>query len=145
MVLFGQLIRNTQKNSLTSAGVFFADSVLEREIAGAREYFSANYDPSSLGSGNILDAFPSSAYPKEGEGYISTSSDDVGNKTKYLYRVEATRVEGFAKTDPAQIWNVKVEVRWWQDSITGQAETRAGTGKISVVQEEIAYIFAENR
>mgnify|MGYP001294770217 CR=1 FL=1 len=147
MTLFGQLLRNTQKNALLSAGSFFAEKVLTRDVTAARENFF-NLSRAATSQKNRFVPFDlpgfsdaSGNYSKEGEGFISVA--DQTNKTKYLYRVEATKIDG-DPDEQGQIWKVKAEVRWWQDSMSGAAVARAGSGNQSLTLERIVYFGVSN-
>lgn len=142
MVLFGQLIKSTTKNSLLSSGSFFADSVLEKHIALAQQRMA-----SSAGSNpNDLYGFEMAGFTRagdicsleEGEGNIVVGDND--RATKFLYKIVAERVDGFLGDDPGQLWNVEIEVRWWHDSTAGAAKVRAGTGKLSIKRKRLVYL-----
>ena len=131
MTLFAQLLRNTEKNSLLSAGAFFADSVLEQQIAQAEA---------------TLAAAPSNATPAftelsvEGEGFLSTTDNDNGRQTKFLYRVDVEQMTAGVSAEPGQMWFVEVEVRWWSDAEAGPNPVRAGHGNLNFKRGRLAYI-----
>jgi hypothetical protein len=145
MTLFGQLLKNTNKNALLSAGSFFADKVIEKQVGVAQANLNTHKgEPNS----NKNKAFELPGYSKSGdlytlsnaEGFLAIGAD--GPTTKYLYKVEALLVDGTLQADPGQVWSLKVEVRWWQDTTDGTAETRAGSGKLSVVRDQLVYFGA---
>lgn len=126
MTLFGQLLKNTNKNSLLSAGAFFADSVLEQQIGIAEQ---------RLWTGTAsTQAFQNPTV--NGEGLLSTADDQLEKRTKYIYQLDATRVDNNSK---GQWWRVQVEVRWWSDDMTGDAK-RAGSGNLFLKRERMVYI-----
>lgn len=129
MTLFAQLLQNTEKNSLLSAGAFFADSVLERQIAQAEATLLAA--PS-----NATPAFPAPSI--EGEGFLSTTDND--RQTKFLYRVDVEQMTAGVSADPGQMWFVEVEVRWWSEATAGPNPVRAGHGNLSFKRGRLAYI-----
>lgn len=138
MTLFGQLLRNTQKNALLSAGSFFADGVMEKFITEAQLRVEKH--------GTSTAGFDLPQFTRAGERYTLENGEgflniDQGDKpTRYLYRVEAEHLLGFAAAEQGQLWKVTTEVRWWQDSTTGASETRAGIGNLSVLRTRIVYL-----
>jgi len=147
MTLFGQLLKNTEKNALLAAGSFFADKVLEEQIGRATERAeSLRGTPNA----NNTPVFQLPGYTGSGdhftiesaEGYLANGEDRAAGDssgTRYLYRVEAEQVEGFGGAKPGQLWHVEVQVRWWQDSTSGTSATRSGSGKLEVVRDRMAY------
>ena len=151
MVLFGQLIKNTNKNALMSAGAFVADAVIEKQVNLAEVYIQ---DPSKA-SDNGTAAF--SLVPNfvktntdeytlaEGETRLSFGDGDddtatVDRRTRFLYRIVANQVDGYAGTDFGQTWLIKAEVSWWQDTMSGASQTRAGSGNLNVKRTRLIYI-----
>ena len=146
MVLFGQLIKNTNKNALVSAGTFMADAILEQQISSASRELDRQ-------GNNATDAFElvpgfSGSTPTytldNGIAYSNreAATFDPKRSTKFVYKLEAEHIDGFTAGGPGQLWRVKVEVRWWQDSTAGTSEARAGTGKQNVERERIVYLVA---
>ncbi len=131
LALFFQLIRNSNKNALMSAGSFFADSVMERQVEQAKARMEILTD-------NRDDVFDTDLYPLEGSGMLSISANDP--KTEYLYRVEVERLDQGLTADPGQLWALEVEVRWWQESASGEAEARAGMGRMDLTRGKIVYL-----
>lgn len=130
MTLFGQLLHNTNKNSLLSAGAFFADTVMDSQITRAQETLNMQSD-------NANPAF--AATTVEGEETLATSDEEL--QTKYIYRLVAEQLDGFAPSAPGQMWHVEVEVRWWNDSMDGDA-MRQGMGNLSIKRGRIVYLTA---
>lgn len=128
MTLFGQLLFNTDKNSMLSAGSFFADAVLDQQIKIAQERLSGSPDNGDL-------AFDPAVI--EGESTIATT--DVKLPSKYIYRLEAEAVALGDSNDYGQMWYVEVEVRWWNDSMEGDA-ARANMGRLSIKRGRMVYL-----
>jgi type II secretory pathway pseudopilin PulG len=128
MTLFAQLLHNTNKNSLLSAGAFFADTVLDQQISQAQQSLS-------LAADNADPAFPAALV--EGEDSLATNDEEL--QTKYIYRLEAERMDSGVSTDPGQMWFVEIEVRWWSDDVDGSA-MRAGMGNLSVKRGRLVYL-----
>jgi type II secretory pathway pseudopilin PulG len=131
MTLFGQLLHNTNKNSMLSAGAFFADTVLDDQISLAQESLL-------LAPDNASPAFASTIV--EGEEMLATTDEEL--QTKYIYRLEAEQLDGFTPSAPGQMWHVEVEVRWWNDDLEGDA-MRAGMGNLSIKRGRIVYLTAQ--
>lgn len=138
MTLFGQLLKNTNKNSMLTAGAFFADGIIEKFTN------EAQIRVQSLGNaayGFELPGFTragSSCTLENGEGYLNVERLD--NATKYLYRLEAERLDGFAAADKGQLWKLTAEVRWWQADTTSPEQARSGMGNLSVERSRIVYL-----
>lgn len=132
MVLFGQLLKNTQKNSLMSAGAFFADGVMEHFTTKAMAR-AANSEPGFELPG-FVDSGGSIFTLENGEGYLNVERNDLA--TKFLYRIEA---EMFGGTD-GQMWKVVTEVRWWQQDTAIPAQARAGMGNLHVKRTRLVYL-----
>ena len=130
MTLFGQLLHNTNKNSMLSAGAFFADTVLDKQILLAQEALA-------LAPDNANPAFAVTTV--EGEEMLATTDEKL--QTKYIYRLEAEQLDGFTPSAPGQLWHVEVEVRWWNDDLEGDA-VRAGMGNLSIKRGRIVYLTA---
>lgn len=125
MTLFGQLLHNTNKNSMLSAGAFFADSVLDQQIGAAQERLLAGSD--------VFDpAFDPTIV--EGEETLATSDEEL--QTKYIYRLVAEEME---IQSSGQMWFVEVEVRWWNDDLEGDS-ARAGMGNLSIKRGRLVYL-----
>lgn len=141
MTLFGQLLKSTQKNSLMSAGTFFADGVIEHFTSEAQAHLSAQADNSPYGfelpsftrAGDICTL-------ENGEGFLNVERND--DSTKYLYRLEAERIDGFAGNANGQFWKVQAEVRWWQKDTNNPAKSRAGMGDLKVKRTRLVYLEA---
>lgn len=131
MTLFGQLLKNTNKNSLLSAGAFFGDAVMAQQIETAKAVLRS-------APNNSTPAFPED--PIEGEGRLAMTDGSENNATKFLYKVEAEQLEGFTAAGQGQLWFVEVEVRWWTDDRTTPNPTRAGTGNLSIKRGQVTYL-----
>lgn len=130
MTLFGQLLRNAEKNAMLAAATHFAELVLTEQIAVAENTLHAT--PGN----NAPPAF--SLTPVEGEGYLSTADQEA--RTKFLYRLEAERIDPGVIADPGQLWFVKVEVRWWSDDTATPDPSRSGFGNLSVKRSRLVYL-----
>ncbi len=124
MTLFGQLIVNTDKNSMLSAGAFFADMVLDKHIDIARKSLEDSGD-------NAIPAFTSTVI--EGEETLASEN------TKYIYRLEAEQIDGFATAEPGQAWYIEVEVRWRMDDMDSEA-VRANMGQVNLKRGRMVYL-----
>ena len=133
MTLFAQLIRNTEKNSLLSAGTYFAEQVMAERIGAAEEALI-------VAANNSVAAFNPAVY--EGEGNLSKADQEA--RTKFLYKVEAERIDPGVASDPGQMWFVKVEVRWWSDDTTTTDPARSGYGNLSVKRSRLVYVSRPN-
>lgn len=141
MTLFGQLLKSTQKNSLMSAGTFFADGVIEHFTAEAQARLAAQTDNSP--NGFELPGFTKAGYIctlENGEGKLNVERDGADGATTYLYRLEAERIQGFAGPDNGQLWRVQTEVRWWQKDTNNPAKARAGMGDLKVNRTRLVYL-----
>jgi type II secretory pathway pseudopilin PulG len=143
MTLFGQILKSSHKNALMSAGSFFAESVLERELDRSQSHLLG------LGPGqNDEDAFDRDSYTEASGKYLADGQGEVAitderNPTRYLYRVEAERVDFSPAAGRGQMWRVEVEVRWGQDTMAGTSKARAGSGGQMVKRTRLAYFGAD--
>jgi len=124
MTLFGQLIVNTDKNSMLSAGAFFADMVIDKQIDVAQKNLETTGD-------NAIPAFSSTVI--EGEETLASEN------TKYIYRLEAEQLDGFATAEPGQAWYLEVEVRWRMDDMESEA-VRANMGQVNLKRGRMVYL-----
>jgi len=146
MVLFGQLIKNTNKNALVSAGTFMADAILEQHVASASRELDTQGN-NATDAFELVSGFTGASPDYSLDGGVAYSNRDAASfdskrSTKFVYRIEAEHLDGFTSGGPGQLWRVKVEVRWWQDSTSGASQARAGSGKQSVERERIVYLAA---
>lgn len=120
MVLFGQMLESTTKNALMSQGSFFAEAVIEREIY------------------RLADTAGAIAPATYAQDWISVNDDT--NQTRFLYRVESTRVDLIPGQDMGNSFAIEVEVRWWQDNMDGPAQNRRGYGKMYLKRSRVVYV-----
>ena len=151
MVLFGQLIKNTNKNALMSAGAFVADAVIEKQVNLAEVSLqdpakaSDNSTPAFSLVPNFTETSSNEYTLSNGETKLSFGDAQDGTsgsdrRTKFLYSVVAKHVEGFGKDEYGQTWRLQAEVRWWQDTTAGVSETRAGSGNLNVKRVRLVYV-----
>ena len=125
MVLFGQILEVTTKNSMVSQDSFVADQLLEEETAYLRRARRASNNP-------MLDHTPPAQK-------ITLRFRAEEENVEYLYRVGAYTVDGQNYSDQlGQVFRIELDVRWWQE--TGVAEkTRSGYGRTSLQRMKIVY------
>lgn len=123
MVMFGQMMTASTKNSLLSAGSYFAETILEREKSAALE---------RVANGATSDVFQN--LPNDGSEWITTH--DENNQTEFNYRVNAEKLN--LTSNPGEVWYVEVEVSWWQNG--GTQESKAGFGKLNVRRGRVIYV-----
>jgi hypothetical protein len=142
MTLFGQLIKNTNKNSLLSAGSFFADKVMEKQIQSAEQRLASTLPNTSFKAFDLPGYTEASGvFTLEGsDSSAIMTGDEDSRKTNYLYRLEAEQVDGFNTGDQGQLWKVDVEVRWWQDTMAGESSAKAGQGKLNLERSRLVYL-----
>jgi hypothetical protein len=116
LALFTQLMNFTTKNNLLNFGTLYADRLLEQTIRSRN----------STG--------PAFSASREGEESVVTQGDD--KVTKFVYRVEAEKLED---ADPGERWLLTVKVEWWQDAPGGEA-VRTGFGKLSTQNQRLVYV-----
>lgn len=129
IVLFTQLLHNTEKNALLSAGAYFADSVVEQEVGKATALLeAANGD-------NSKNAFATTTM--QGTGHLSTAGLDP--TTEFTYTIIAKRLDPGTAGGYGQLWSLKVNVHWYGDAADGKV-VREGFGNLHLEQTRLIYI-----
>ncbi len=130
MVMFGQMMAASTKNTLLATGSYFAEGVLEKTIAEGIEDEAATFAQYRIGK----------IYNQD----ITTT--DPASKTKFIYRVTAYFLDSPASfgdpplTPPGERWYIEVDVAWWQgqDSVDA-VEAKAGYGKLNLKRGRVPH------
>ena len=139
MTLFGQLIKNTEKNALLAAGAVFADGVIDRFSALAQKNLDSKANPALYEGFDTppLSVVGGDCVLENAEGLLNVERDGKDGATKYLYSVNAQLLPAVKN---GQLWKVDVEVRWWQDKTDNPAQAHAGMGNMNVKRSAIVYL-----
>lgn len=122
MIMFGQMMATSSKNTMLAAGSYLADGILENQITKAKDS-----NPSFV------------SVPLDSSQWVKTT--DPNSQTEFLYRVEAEQIGGTPGGQPGEVWYVQVEVAWWQSggNVNSQAY-RAGYGKLNLKRGRVIYV-----